>query len=272
MIGYIQKFIPRKFWKIYTKNLCTKYGTIKNKKILILFTDLYKIDLSKSEKCKDIKDVNNIQGKKKCVELFKDLNDLFTRKRINIKIQKKAYISSPADCLFNFYPSMKEVERPGLRIKSHKFHLEDMLNKDKYLIDKFSEASIMIFYISPKDYHRFHFPINEMKMIDIIPIMGDFYSVSPKATRIIHVYDKNKRAIVEFSSDEYIMILVGATCVGSMVITAKMRKKYSRGDELGYFQFGGSTVILLVNGLTASQKVKMKKLDNRNLVVGQKIV
>lgn len=80
-------------------------------------------------------------------------------------------------------------------------------------------------------------------------IKGEYYTVNPMAIRsALDVYGENVRVCVPIDSQAHgrvMAICVGAMMVGSTVITAKAGQEVKRTDELGYFQFGGSTIVLL---------------------------
>jgi phosphatidylserine decarboxylase len=105
----------------------------------------------------------------------------------------------------------------------------------------------LLFRLAPTDYHRFHFPVSG-KLSGITKIQGNYYSVNPIALRKrIKIFCENKREYQIIKSPVFgnvIMVEIGATMVGSIVHTfhGKMAVK---GDESGYFQFGGSSIILL---------------------------
>ena len=65
----------------------------------------------------------------------------------------------------------------------------------------------------------------------------------------MNVFTQNKRAVLELHTEHsqypVLFIAVGALLVGSIVFTVKEGEKVSKGQELGYFAYGGSTVIVL---------------------------
>lgn len=112
---------------------------------------------------------------------------------------------------------------------------------------KFVGGPLIVGRLAPVDYHRFHFPI-EGEICDSWRIHGDFHSVNPVALDAYpEIFLKNEREVTIIKTKDFgylAYIEVGATCVGKIVQTYK-GKKCLRGDEKGYFLFGGSTVILL---------------------------
>jgi phosphatidylserine decarboxylase len=100
----------------------------------------------------------------------------------------------------------------------------------------------------PPDYHRFHFPVSG-KVLLSKKIDGDYYSVNPLALREkAEIFFLNKREYSIISNPLFgnvIMAEVGATMVGSIVQTFE-GNMVNKGEEKGYFKFGGSTVVLLI--------------------------
>ena len=121
-------------------------------------------------------------------------------------------------------------------------------------------------------YHRFHFPDYGIPT-EHIHIKGHYYSVNPIALhKVAEIYCQNKREITIFNSQNFNKILlleVGATCVGSIIQTFEPGEVVSKGDEKGYFKFGGSTVIMLLKKGQVS--IHQDILDNTEAGVETKI-
>ena len=106
----------------------------------------------------------------------------------------------------------------------------------------------LVWYLDyvPHD-HRFHF-VDNRTCENTYKIKGDYYSVNPIALdKIANLFRRNKREWCIFHSKNFGQILhieVGATCVGSIIQTYNPNSQITKGDEKGYFKFGGSTTIL----------------------------
>ena len=78
-------------------------------------------------------------------------------------------------------------------------------------------------------------------------IDGEYYTVNPQAIRTsLDVYGENVRKVVPIQSDEFGLVMtvwVGAMMVGSILTTVEEGQQVERADELGYFAFGGSTIV-----------------------------
>ena len=105
---------------------------------------------------------------------------------------------------------------------------------------------VAVVRLAPVDYHRFHFPCDCTTDAPAAAIPGKYHSVNPIALlRHPDVYAENERQIVacDAAFGRFWMVDVGAFGVGTIVQTHSAGR-HSKGDEKGYFKFGGSTVIV----------------------------
>ena len=106
---------------------------------------------------------------------------------------------------------------------------------------------ITVVRLAPVDYHRFHFPCDCRTPEPVRVLPGKYHSVNPIALlRYPDVYADNERQIVACDADfgRFWLVDVGAFGVGTIVQTYS-GETHAKGDEKGYFKFGGSTVILV---------------------------
>nr|WP_213157517.1 phosphatidylserine decarboxylase [Parachlamydia sp. AcF125] len=182
------------------------------------------------------------------VEQFKSFNDFFIRK---LKAEARPFVHgesvaiTPADGRYLCYQNIEQID--GFIIKGKKFSLDGLL-KDAQLANRYREGTMVMARLCPTDYHRYHFPC------DCIPgiartIPGDLYSVNPMAIRHnLETYTENKRTLCVLETKQFGQVLfieVGATFVGSIHQTYVPYSQIKKGDEKGYFSFGGSSLILL---------------------------
>jgi len=184
------------------------------------------------------------------LDSFANFNEFFYRKlkptaRVIAALDNPKIAVSPADCRLHVFPSIDQAT--SIWIKGKNFQLKNLL-KDEALAAKFHGGSLVIARLAPQDYHRFHLPIN-CKIGPTNCFDGALYTVNPIAIREeVDVYTENKRNVTLLESPEFgtvAYISVGATMVGSIHITSKAGQVAKKGDEHGYFAFGGSTVLLL---------------------------
>ncbi|MGH4050761.1 MAG: phosphatidylserine decarboxylase [Clostridium sp.] len=133
-----------------------------------------------------------------------------------------------------------------VQIKGFTYSLKELL-EDNEVYNLYNGGTCLIFRLCPTDYHRFHF-IDDGVCNETIKIKGHYYSVNPVALRSVKkLFCQNKREWSIFHSDNFndvIYVEVGATCVGTIIQDYDSGSKVKKGDEKGYFKFGGSTVIL----------------------------
>ena len=194
------------------------------------FVKEYDVDLSIAEK-----------------QTFTSFNDFFTRKlkpEARPIDQDSLTVTSPADGKILAY---ENVNNSDFYIKGFRFNVESFLNNSD-LAKKYKEGSMIVFRLAPPDYHRYHFPVSGEISTSNTKIDGDYYSVNPLALRKkAEIFWLNKREFGVIKSPIFgnvVMVEVGATMVGSMIQTYK-GNSVKKGEEKGYFKFGGSTVVLL---------------------------
>ena len=125
---------------------------------------------------------------------------------------------------------------------------------------------IAVFRLAPVDYHRFHFPCDCRTSDPACVVPGKYHSVNPIAlARYPDVYADNERQVVrcETAFGPLWLVDVGAFGVGTIVQTY-VGDEHRKGDEKGYFRFGGSTVVMI----TAAGALKFDDDLVRNSAAG----
>lgn len=180
---------------------------------------------------------------------YNSSNDWFTRTLAPgvrpIDPNPKSIVSG-ADCritVFNNVPSTLEFW-----IKGDYLTLNDLF-QNQYYANMFEGGELAIFRLAPQDYHHIHAPVDGV-IIDYYDLDGEVQSVNSDAVRSDnHVLEKNKKSVYIVNSNTtnstVALIPIGATCVASLVIHPGIGDSISRGEDMGYFQFGGSTVVVI---------------------------
>jgi phosphatidylserine decarboxylase len=215
------------------KQVSTVYGTMMDRtssaKKIHPFIEDFDIDMSVAQEQK-----------------FNNFNDFFTRK---LKDDARpvdtssTIVVSPADGKILAYA---DISNTDFIIKGYRFDVTSFLDNPD-LAQKYHDGALLIIRLAPMDYHRFHFPVSgnlsPNKKID-----GDYYSVNPFALRKkAEIFCLNKREYTIITNPlfgDVVIAEVGATMVGSIVQTFN-GSTVNKGEEKGYFKFGGSTVVLL---------------------------
>ena len=176
---------------------------------------------------------------------YNSFNDFFTRRikdgRRTVDSASNALIA-PCDGKLTAYPITAE----GLfDIKHSVYSVADLL-RDESLAAEFEGGTCLIFRLTPDDFHRYSF-MDDGRILETKTLPGVLHTVRPIAFRRYPVFSENAReyAVLETANfGKVIQMEVGALFVGRIVnhpLTA-----FTRGQEKGKFEFGGSTVILLL--------------------------
>ena len=225
-------------------------------------------------------------GEFKHARYYKSLNDLFTRELI-IKREideNQNVIISPTDSLIT---QCGQIQNDiALQIKGMEYSIEELLTYYcSSNFERIKNGSFMNFYLSPKDYHRYHAPC-DFKLLKLIHVPGKLYPVNLKyLNKEFELFVQNERVILECVANEKIfyMVFVGALNVGQMVFefenrvetntNAKEMKVYtyenieiSKGECLGYFKMGSTVVMLWEHNM-----VELENILNQNIRFGQKV-
>jgi len=172
---------------------------------------------------------------------YASFNDFFTRRLKPDARPVGDGVVSPADGRLMLYLSA-DADRP--------FPLKGATRSLRSVFDGDAPAGlydIAVVRLAPVDYHRFHFPCDCRTPDPVRVVPGKYHSVNPIALlRYPDVYADNERQILACDADfgRFWLVDVGAFGVGSIMQTYS-GGSHSKGDEKGYFKFGGSTVILV---------------------------
>ncbi|KAB5563976.1 hypothetical protein DKX38_004030 [Salix brachista] len=198
---------------------------------------------------KFFKDQINLAEIKYPLEHFKTFNEFFIRElkpgaRPIASVEHDDVAICAADCRLMAFKSVEDSLR--FWIKGRKFSIQGLLGNEIYS-SAYADGTVVIFRLAPQDYHRFHSPVSGT--IDkFVKIPGCLYTVNPIAvnSKYCNVFTENKREVSIISTAHFgkvAFVAIGATMVGSITFSKKAGDHVKKGDELGYFSFGGSTVI-----------------------------
>lgn len=236
--------------RIFGKFASTKFPSFIQFTINKTYVKLMKVDMN------DFLDVKS----------YKSLNELFTR-RLEIKRKidnNEDEFISPCDAYISECGDIKEQK--ALQIKGHSYKVRELLSNfiSKATKDRLIAGKYINFYLSPKDYHRYHVPI-DMQIKKAIHIPGKLFPVNLKwLKKVPELFIENERVVLEcYTKDNnlFFMVFVGALNVGKMKFVfddtintnAKSgnEKLYmyddlwmKKGEELGNFEMG-STIVML---------------------------
>ncbi len=181
---------------------------------------------------------------------YSSFNSFFIRK---FKPNRRAYpidkkmMGAFAEARYYGFESISNNER--IPVKGKYLSPKGLINNLKWNAT-FENGPLLLARLCPVDYHRFHFP-DDGKVLDTFRIPGLYHSVNPvaiKAKEDVYITNERQVTIIETESfGKLAYIEVGAICVGKIVQSNRYLPgvKFKRGEEKGYFLFGGSTVIVV---------------------------
>ena len=155
-----------------------------------------------------------------------------------------------------------------VQAKGFNYTVSDLLGGRQSDIDAFKNGAFATLYLSPRDYHRIHMPLQgELCCMHYIP--GRLFSVAPHTVRVVpRLFARNERVVAIFNTDagKVAMVLVGAINVAAIetvwagLVTPPTHKKIiyqdyepdscrlQKGEEMGRFNMGSTVILLLENG------------------------
>ena len=181
----------------------------------------------------------------KPVSGYASFNEFFTRRLKPGARPVGDGVTSPADGRLRLYLGA-DADTP-FPLKGAKRNLREVFGPNCASGVPAGVYDVAVIRLAPVDYHRFHFPCACTTPEPVRVVPGEYHSVNPIALlKRPDVYADNERQIVACDADfgRFWLVDVGAFGVGTVVQTYA-GATHAKGDEKGYFKFGGSTVILV---------------------------
>ena len=200
---------------------------------------------------------------------YATFNDFFTRA---LREGARPIASSALVCPVDGAVSLCGPIEAGqiIQAKGHRYTTAALLGGDAERAARYETGSFATIYLSPRDYHRLHMPCAG-RLSRMVHVPGSLFSVNPATVRgVPGLFARNERVVCHFEGENgpFVMVLVGATIVGSMATPwhgivnpprpGKIRSwdypaegpnavYLKQGDEMGRFLLG-STVVMLFPG------------------------
>lgn len=179
---------------------------------------------------------------------YYSFNDFFVRKikpgrrRID---RDKNVIAAPSDGKVSAY----KITHSSEFVVKNSVYTVDSLLRDSKLAERYNGGTAVIIRLSPDDYHRYCYCADGEKSRNRT-IKGVLHTVNPIANKYLPVYKENCREYCIIRTERFgdiIQMEVGATLVGKISnMHPYGRRMVRKGEEKGFFEFGGSTIILLL--------------------------
>jgi phosphatidylserine decarboxylase len=207
--------------------------------------------------------VNMVEAANPDIASYPSFNEFFTRPlKAGARPLAQADLICPVDGAIS---QCGPIARDQIfQAKGHSYSTTALVGGDAELGRRFENGSFACLYLSPKDYHRIHMPCAG-QLVRMIHVPGELFSVNPTTARgVPGLFARNERVVCVFESERgpFVLVLVGATIVGSMATTwhgvvnpprpgqirdwryEELDIRLNQGDEMGRFLLG-STVVML---------------------------
>ncbi|OGA60272.1 MAG: phosphatidylserine decarboxylase [Burkholderiales bacterium RIFCSPHIGHO2_01_FULL_64_960] len=198
---------------------------------------------------------------------YASFNDFFTRAlKPGARPLAAADLICPVDgAISQFGPIAKDQI---FQAKGHTYSTTALVGGDAEAAARFDNGHFATLYLSPRDYHRIHMPCAG-ELTRMVHVPGDLFSVNPTTARgVPGLFARNERVVCFFESAQgpFVLVLVGATIVGSMATVwhgqvnpprtgtlrqwdyAKGQVSLQQGEEMGRFLLGSTVVMLFPQG------------------------
>lgn len=205
---------------------------------------------------------------------YNSFNEFFSRK-VNKNERKfstsESDLCSPADSKVMVFGANSNLK---FTVKNKDYSIESIL-RDKVLASEFKNGYVLVFRLGVEDYHRYSY-IDSGNVLDSKKIKGIYHTVGPVAFDRFKVFEENVREYEVLDTKNFgkvVQIEVGAMFVGKII--NYHRAKFTRGEEKGYFQFGGSTIVMLFKDKSITIDKDILENSENNLetkvILGEKI-
>ena len=231
--------------------------------------------------------VNLAEAANPDIASYASFNEFFTRPlKSGARPLAQADFICPVDGAISQFGT---IERDQIfQAKGHHYSTTALLGGDGELARRFEDGSFATLYLSPKDYHRIHMPCDGC-LLRMIHVPGDLFSVNPATARgVPGLFARNERVVCVFEGGQgvFVLVLVGATIVGSMATVwhgvvnpprpGHLREwryddqqlHFRQGDEMGRFLLGSTVVMLFPRGIL---KFNPEWLPQRPIRLGEKM-
>lgn len=189
---------------------------------------------------------NGIDRDDYLAEDYRCFNDYFTR-RIRPELRPVDYaknaLISPCDGMLSAYRVSPGCE---FSVKQIRYTAEELLRSET-LAKRYEEGVCLVLRLGVNNYHRYCYIDNGAKT-DNVHIRGRYNPVMPLVSRSHPVYRENSREYCVLHTENFgdvVQIEVGACLVGR-IVNHDGPAQIRRGEEKGFFQYGGSTIVLFI--------------------------
>ena len=253
----LQYVLPKQRLTMFAGRIAGAQGGAMTTRLIGWFVGKYAVDMSEAAN----PDIGS----------YKSFNAFFSRPlKPGVRPMATADFVCPVDGAISQFGVIDDGHM--LQAKGHRFTTTELVGGNASLAAQFRHGSFANLYLSPKDYHRLHMPCDGT-LTRMIYVPGALFSVNPVTARgVPNLFARNERVVCVFASPDhgpFVMVLVGATIVGSMatvwhgLVNPKRTNTVAewtypdetialkKGEEMGRFLLGSTIIMLFRPGTIA---------------------
>jgi phosphatidylserine decarboxylase len=249
---FLQHLLPQQALTRLAGRVASWHGGARTTALIEWFVRRYGVDMS--------------EAAEPDVAAYATFNDFFTRAlKPGVRPLASSELICPVDGAISQWGAI-EVDQI-FQAKGHRYSTTSLVGGDAALAAEFQNGHFATLYLSPRDYHRIHMPCAGV-LRRMIHVPGDLYSVNPATARgVPGLFARNERVVCVFETEgrPWVLVLVGATIVGSMATVwhGAIDRSYgdvrqwdytdqhialAQGQEMGRFLLGSTVVMLFPAG------------------------
>ncbi|WP_168561256.1 archaetidylserine decarboxylase [Rhizobacter sp. SG703] len=248
-----QYFLPKQALTLLAGRIASASAGPSTTRLIRWFVKRYGVDMSEAARPE--------------IESYATFNEFFTRAlKPGARPIAKADLVCPVDGAISQFGRIEHDQI--FQAKGHHYTTTALVGGDAALAKRFDNGHFATLYLSPRDYHRIHMP-RDGHIVRMIHVPGALFSVNPTTARgVPGLFARNERVVCVFESaaGPFVLVLVGATIVGSMATvwhgvvnptrTGRVRdwryeiepQELKQGAEMGRFLLGSTVVMLFPAG------------------------
>ena len=249
---FLQHLLPQQALTRLAGRVASWHGGARTTALIEWFVRRYGVDMS--------------EAAEPDVAAYATFNDFFTRAlKPGVRPLASSELICPVDGAISQWGAI-EVDQI-FQAKGHRYSTTSLVGGDAALAAEFQNGHFATLYLSPRDYHRIHMPCAGV-LRRMIHVPGDLYSVNPATARgVPGLFARNERVVCVFETEgrPWVLVLVGATIVGSMATVwhgvidrshgdvrqwdyTDQHIALAQGQEMGRFLLGSTVVMLFPAG------------------------
>ena len=227
----LQYLIPKQIITLLAGRIARARGGVLTTRLIAWFVRRYR--------------VNMLEAANPDMASYATFNEFFTRAlKVGARPLAAADLVCPVDGAISQFGRIEGQQI--FQAKGHQYTSTALVGGDAGLAAKFDNGHFVTLYLSPRDYHRIHMPCAG-RLARMIYVPGDLFSVNPATARgVPGLFARNERVVCVFEGERgpFVLVLVGATIVGSMATTWHGAVNAPRPGRMGEWRYDNETILL----------------------------